>query len=212
MELFSGYYRRQEDNSVSLLLEQYVYRGLPVCLGCICAGAGSVGSRRGAEFVARLRDRFRESDLRRAVRQPEKWMMERGRELEREAVEATGSPEEVSFAGFLCIGESFLLFYRGCYGAYLCNTGLAGSAVKPIFEARQEREVFAFRFGSMEPGIGILLTVKELEKILPQSRLEDCLSVGEIRSPEQTEKRVRELGMAAERQGSSIAALLLEVR
>jgi len=224
MELLSGYYREEGDDSASLLLEQYAYGEIPFCLGCVCVGESLEGSREGGEFTGWLLGWFRRIDLKRAVRQPEKWFERKEEELRREALCRSAHMEKISMAGILCLGERFLIFQRGAYEAYLCNMEFGRSVLRPVegfYGSRREAfmcgaygnsEALWTCTGSMEPGIGILLTTEKLCEILSRDKLEECLAVGEIHSGEQTQKRVREMGMAAKRQGNTMAALLLEVR
>ena len=67
--------------------------------------------------------------------------------------------------------------------------------------------------GSMEAGIGILLASGSLYESVSWDNIRMCLAVKEIRDSDQTRRRLRELGRAAEsRGGRDLAALLLEVR
>ncbi len=65
----------------------------------------------------------------------------------------------------------------------------------------------------METNIGILLASDSFYRQISQDELENCLAVKSIISPVQAQKRIRELGRAAERRGGrDMAAILLEVR
>ena len=67
--------------------------------------------------------------------------------------------------------------------------------------------------GAMEAGIGILIASDSFYKSIPQEDMQECLAVKDIRDPGQAQRRLLELGRAAERNGGrGMAAVLVEVR
>lgn len=130
MELMTGYYRQKED-STALLLQQYVCRGVPVCLGCICGGEGREAGIAGGLFTGGLLEEFRRFRLLKAVEKREKFLgrMERRLYESRERCEAFG---DFWTAGILCIGERFLLFSEGAARIVLCNAGFGRPAMQEI--------------------------------------------------------------------------------
>lgn len=209
MEFMAGYYRQRE-GCMALLLQHYICGGVPICLGCACGGDSSGAEAAGGLFTGRLLGEFRGLSLREAVRKPERALRKMERAVYR-CRENCPAPRDFRMAGILCVGESFLLFFQGGMRILLCNTGFGRPALREIGETgKAEPEL---RRGIMETGIGILLASDSFCESLPPESLQGCLSVRDIRDPRQTQKRVRELGSAAEeRGGRNMAAILLEVR
>lgn len=130
MELMTGYYRQKED-STALLLQQYVCRGVPVCLGCICGGEGREAGIAGGLFTGRLLEEFRGFRLLKAVEKREKFLGRMERQLY-ESRKRCGAPGDFWIAGILCIGERFLLFSEGAARIVLCNAGFGRPALQEI--------------------------------------------------------------------------------
>ncbi|MDE6926824.1 MAG: hypothetical protein K2P59_16505 [Acetatifactor sp.] len=212
MELMTGYYRQKEDHT-ALLLQQYVCRGVPVCLGCICGGESREAGMAGGLFTGQLREEFCGSDLLKAVENRERFLRGMERQLCKSR-ESCGAPTDFRTAGILCVGERFLLFSQGEVKIVLCNAGFGRPALQEIMGGKgEERQRLRIQWGSMEMGIGILLASESLYRAIPQEDMENCLWVKNINDSRQTQKRVQELGRAAEkRNGKGMGALLLEVR
>lgn len=232
MELMTGYYRQKED-STALLLQQYVCRGVPVCLGCICGGEGREAGIAGGLFTGGLLEEFRGFRLLKAVEKQEKFLGRMERQLY-ESRKRCGASGDFWTAGILCIGERFLLFSEGAARIVLCNAGFGRPALQEIMgggimggsgmgtEATGgdnmgrdggERRQLQTKWGSMEMEIGILLASESLFGAVPREDMQNCLWVKNIRDSRQTQKRVQELGRAARRRNDrEMGALLLEVR
>lgn len=232
MELMTGYYRQKED-STALLLQQYVCRGVPVCLGCICGGEGREAGIAGGLFTGGLLEEFRGFRLLKAVEKREKFLGRMERQLY-ESRKRCGASGDFWTAGILCIGERFLLFSEGAARIVLCNAGFGRPALQEIMgggimggsgmgrEATGgdnmgrdggERRQLQTKWGSMEMEIGILLASESLFGAVPREDMQNCLWVKNIRDSRQTQKRVQELGRAARRRNDrEMGALLLEVR
>lgn len=210
MKFISGYYRQKEE-STSLLLQQYVCRDMPVCLGCICGGENREAGMAGGLFTGRLLKEFREYGLLKAVGKPARFL----EKMEKEICvcgDRCGLVPDFWTAGILCIGEVFLAFSMGRAGIALCNTGFGRPALCGIGEEDGEGRL-RIRRGSMETGIGILLASESFYEGIPRADLQNCLAVREICDFTQTRKRIRELGDMAERRGGrGMCALLLEVK
>lgn len=209
MEFMSGYYRQEE--STALLLQQYVCRGVPVCLGCICGGESRQAGMAGGLFTGQLLEEFRGFSLLKAVGKPSGFLKRIEKWLYR-CQESCIVPTDFWTAGILCIGESFLIFTEGEVKITLCNIGFGRPLLHEIGENDRERRM-QIQMGSMEVGIGILLASESFYRNVPRADMQNCLSVKEINDSRQTQKRIRELGgMAEKRGGRGMGALLLEFR
>lgn len=207
MKFMAGYYR-QGAESVSLLLQHYSCEDIPVCLGCICGGDSPGAGIEGGAFTGQLLREFRRLSLWKAVQRPEKFLRKMERAVYR-CRENRSAPYDFRMAGILCVGENFFIFSEGGMKILLCNTGFGRPALREIIAAEQ----MLLQWGCMEPEIGILLASESFCENIPPESLLNCLAVKDINDSRQTQKRVQELGRAAERRGGrNMAALLLEVR
>ena len=212
MELMSGFYRQNED-SLSLLLQQYVCDGVPVCLGCVCGGEMSDAGIKGGLITGWLLRQFRGLNLCEVIEKPQKFIGRFERELntcwDRHSV-----LQNFWTVGILCIGYEFLIFYEGAVQLWLCNTYLGRPDLQRIgVDDRTETHELRFHRGIMESDIGILLASESFCRQLSTKELSSCLAVKAIKDSTQTQKRIRELGSLAEKKGGrNMAALLLEIR
>ena len=214
MEFMTGYYRQNED-STALLLQQYVCQGVPVCLGCICGGESREAGIAGGLFTGRILGEFRKLSLLRAVKQPLKCLKWMERQIYKYR-QGSAIPPDFWMAGILSVEEEFLLFYEGAVKIALCNTGFGRPALHEIGGNDYMCGTGAglqMQRGIMEAGIGVLLASESFYGNIPGEDMQNCLWVKEIRDSGQAQRRLRELGRMAERQGGrQIGALLLEVR
>lgn len=211
MELMSGFYRQNED-SLSLLLQQYMCDEVPVCLGCICGGEMRETGMKGGLFTGWLLKEFRGLSLGKAVEKPEKIFNKIERKLDR-YWSSCCDLQDFWTAGVLCIGNVFLFFYKGEVQFHLYNTYFGRPALQRIGGSRAEPGELRFHRGSMEADIGILLASESFCRQFSAEELRNCLAVKDIKDSTQTQKRIRELGNSAEKKGGrNMAALLLEIR
>lgn len=212
MEFMTGYYRQKED-STALLLQQYMCRGVPVCLGCVCGGESREAGIAGGSFTGKLLEEFRKINLLGAVRRQPECMKKMERQLY-QCRESFAAPIDFWIAGLLCIGEEVLFFYEGAVRIALCNTGFGRPALQEIGKDARVRETgLQLRRGGMEAGVGILLASESFYEKIPEEDMRSCLWVKDISDPGQAQKRLQELGGMAQRQGGrQMGALFLEVR
>lgn len=212
MEFMTGYYRQKED-STALLLQQYVCRGVPVCLGCVCGGESREAGIAGGSLTGRILEEFRKLSLLRAVKKQPECLKKMERQLYK-CWESCVVPQDFWIAGLLCIGEGFLLFFEGAVKIALCNTGFGRPALHEIGGSDDaEGAGLQLQQGSMEDGIGILLASESFYGNIPREDMQSCLWVKDINDAGQTQRRLQELGRMAERRGGrQMGALLLEVR
>lgn len=212
MEFMTGYYRRKEDFT-AVLLQQYVCRSVPVCLGCICGGDSREAGIAGGSFTGRILEEFRKSSLPGAVKRRPEYLKKIGRQLCK-CRESCAVSSDFWTAGILCIGEEFLLFCEGAVKIALCNMGFGRPAMYEIGGDDQAGgKGLQLQRGSMETGIGVLLASESFYRNIPREDMRNCLWVKEINDSGQVQKRLQELGKMAERRGGrQMGALLLEVR
>lgn len=212
MEYMAGYYRQQEE-STALLLQHYIYQGIPLCLGCICGGGDSEAGMRGGRITRQLLEGFRRVSMPKAVRRPEKFLTEMERRF-MQICEDDLAANAFWLSGILCVENKFLIYSVGNVKNSLCNIGFGRPKLHEVKgTAGTGNARMQVQRGTMEAGIGILLASDSFYRQLSQDELEKCLDVKSIKDPIQTQKRIQELGCAAEmRGGRDMAAILLEVR
>lgn len=212
MKYMTGYYRQKED-STALLLQQYVCREVPVCLGCVCGGKSREAGIAGGLFTGRILEEFRKISLSRAVKRRQECLKRMEQQLYRCRQDWAAAPDFWT-AGILAIGEVFLLFHEGAVKIALCNTGFGRPALQEIGgDDPVCGKGMQLQRGSMEAGIGVLLASESFYGNIPGEDMRSCLWVKDIRDSRQVQKRLLELGRMAERQGGrQMGALLLEVR
>lgn len=121
-----------------------------------------------------------------------------------------------AWSGVLCVEHEFLLYQGGQATAYVINTRFGRSHIRPIGQTREqdnlrasvERRVLR---GRLEKGVGILLANQSFLKGITLQQLQEVLVVQELRTEEQLERRLRELGRYGARLGEEKgrAAILL---
>lgn len=212
MEYMAGYYRQQEE-STALLLQHYICQDVPLCLGCICGGESSEAGIKGGNITRRILERFRSVSMLKAVRRPEKFLTEMGQGFD-ELLDNGCDNEAFWISGILCVEDKFLMYSAGDVKNSLCNMGFGRPKLHEIKVTPETGNArLQIQKGKMETNIGILLASDSFYRQISQDELENCLAVESIISPVQAQKRIRELGRAAERRGGrDMAAILLEVR
>lgn len=221
MELLTSAYWQQGRNDSALLLQHYQYRGIPLCLVCLCAGEGEGCGRAGAYLTERLLTWFRNFSWRRLARDPENLLSKIGGQLA-EKIEKTAEEladcgllaerEMLDFAGLLCAGEHFLLVRQGSHRIYLLNRSFNRGNIQTMAAAPEESQTGIFlRQGVFESEIGLLLASESFCRQLTERELRECLQVTEIRTQAQADRHLGELGIRAEELGGKNmgAALLL---
>ncbi len=216
MEYLTTCYRRQGEGGCSLLLQQYLYRQVPVCFACLCTAEGRKAKEDCRELAQLLLDWCRSISWHGAVRKPDVWLERAGRELEdiiengaeasedkRGEAQCSGrdsfEKNAVRVTLLLGIGEE-LLILGGGQNVRLLNTSFGRGKV---------RELPGRLRGYLEPGAGILLATDGFLKNTAGESLSETLRLPEIRSPEQAKRRLREIALRRPDYEESSAAILL---
>lgn len=224
MHIFTSHYYQQGRNYSTLLLQQYQYRHMPIGLICLCYGENESQGKAGAYFTSRLLQWFRGQSLGRLVKSPENRLLILQDQL-RELVECTDaelkncslSSEEknMDLVGILCVGEDFLLFFRGHQKIYLLNRCFGHGHIR-CFSEETEKDIgcaLVLRQGILQQDVGILLAAESFCGHMTEQELKECLHVETVLSEEQAERHLRELAERGERQaGRNMAAALLLAR
>jgi len=216
MEYLTTCYRRQGEGGCSLLLQQYLYRQVPVCFACLCTAEGIQAGEDCRDLAQRLLNWCRGVSWHRAVKKPDMWLERAGRELEdiiESGAEASRNKRgEAQCRGRDCfekkavrvtlllgVGDE-LLILGGGQNVRLLNTSFGRGKV---------RELPGRLRGCLEPGAGILLATDGFLKNTAGESLGETLRLPEIRSPEQAERRLREIALRQPEYEEPSAAILL---
>lgn len=219
MRFLTAYYWQQtwngDENTSSLLLQQYVCEGVCVHFSCVCGGLDG-DDRAGGYMTEQLLWWFRGLSLKRLVRKPEKMLgkAEAGlrRVIQRADAELAGAgsadsgladirpPDagKAALAGIFCVGEEFFLFCRGEQRIYLVNTGFGRAYVKRL---GAENSGFSAQRGVLQPDVGLLFAAESFWNHVTEQMIKETLSVREVITEEQIGKHLGELGQEAQRQG-----------
>lgn len=173
----------------SLLLQQLHCGKVPMILACVSTGDYLTG---------RLLDWFYREGRRLCGK--EKWKkvqkMQESlcRVLHQTCRESKAMPD---FAGIVCVGSHYMLFYRGRQRICLINTKFLRSNVKrltgPDLNRQKSESDFCTEQGTMQTGIGILLALESFYEKITDEMLKECLERASIRSRGQLTKHLGEL-------------------
>lgn len=122
--------------------------------------------------------------------------------------------QEIGLAGLFCIGNRFWLFSRGNVGVYLLNRRFERTNCMCLSRECLQGEGMQGKVellsGLMEADIGLLLATGDFIANMTRQELQECLAVKELKIQEQANRRLQELGRAAERRGGHhMGAILL---
>ncbi len=233
MEYLTAHYWQQEDEGTTLVLQHLMYRKeqLPMVFACVCRSQGDMGE---GCFTKQLTDWFQwegrellRRDKGEVLEQTKKTFCQVFAKLEEQMTQyaRTLGREYAppSFCGILCVDKRFLLFHRGEQKIFLLNTRFERASCKELFgkERASSRELsgrgeallhgLTAACGILEPKLGILLATEGFCDKLSKQQLCECLSSKELSSPQRLQKRLKELGDEAARQGAKGQGAILVV-
>lgn len=189
MKYITAIHRQQGEGTPSLLLQQFVCRGVPVCFACLERAENEKslsqgGLRReempGREDTEKIKSWLRNFPWPRAVKKPEYWLSRARFEWESMSLREPGRML------LIAVGE-WILLLQGERGnrMYLINSSYGRGRAGLI------REDF---MGNIEPEVGILMAASDFGEGADENKLGMVFCPGELRNEEQMEKRLRELG------------------
>lgn len=210
MQYFTTHYWRSGEKNTSSLVLQQVYhkrKRMPVLLACIQKDGQKENG-----FSRELVDWFYGKGLE---------LCSKNGEGEIEATESSLSDflkQAVcgEIIGILIVGRCFIMFQQGSRGISLLNTRNHRSNYQDLSLARTDAMELCSQTGMIQRGVGILLATDSFYEGISRNMIEECLNVRELRSQNQVDKRLRELGSVAERYDKtdqkSIGAVLIVAR
>ena len=208
-DFITSVYWQREHNDSALLLQHYRYKGVPLCFSCVCAGEGEARGHAGAYLTGQLLSWFRALPLRRLAGNPEErlpgleTMLAERIERSKKELRRRGflGEEGLDFAGILCASQYFLLFREGSCQICLLNQCFDKGHFGRISERQLPEGGSFIQQGILQRGIGLLLATESFCSKLKDQELEECLHVKTVRTGEQADRHLQELGIRAEEQG-----------
>lgn len=208
MKYLTTYIMQPEEEGISLLLQQYSCRGIPVCIACLCT-CERENKEAGRKVTGQLLDWCRHFPWHKAVRRPEKWMARAEEELGEKTEKCL---KQIRYAGehrwsgevkwkiILCIGEEILILGNG-QAVYLLSMSLGRGSVRRLSGG--------FR-GISEPGAGILLTTEGAVCPAEEKELGEVLRLSELEKEEQADRHLREFAKESAEKIRAAIMLLAE--
>lgn len=224
MNLITTAYWQTGQNHSALLLQQYQYRHVPICMIALCAGCDEAQGKTGAYLTGRLLQWFRHLSFKRLARNPDGYLsaLESSlqallKQLDTELISCGLISQEtlLPLSGILCSDDHFLLFIRGKQNIYLLNKGFGQSRLQflsgELAVGQPSSNALILRQGILQQDVGLLFGTDTFCDQLTDSEIRECLYVEELQGQDQVCRRLQELGNRAETLGGRdmSAALLL---
>lgn len=225
MQYFASYYRQPDvDNATSVLLQQAYHkkRRMSVILACVSMEGDSFQAngfgnlKYGNVLLRELADWFYGTGLSLCSRSGEQGM---GMIADSFAKNLNGILRDCAeiatcqWSGVLCVGQSILVFGQGKQQIRLLNTKNHRPYCHELRLQGGGTEGLNFRMGTIQRGVGVLLATEEFYRCIPVKKIEECLNVREMKSGEQVDRRLRELGYYGEEQGGTdLGSVLIVAR
>ena len=201
MKYIITYYRTQGVGSPSLVLQQYLFREIPVCFVCVCSAENEQKRESANEFVKNLSDWSDNIDWTGLVKSADRSPFA-VRDALADVIEAANTNSLGAWLVMLCIGQSFFLFGENMYVYWLTTSYGKGKLEK----------INAPCFGQMEAGAGIFLSSENLN---PEKRMELAavsLQPEKLREEKIAGRRLKEFGQRAFDEKDPVTLLLLMLR
>lgn len=212
MQYFATHYWRSgEKNTASLVLQQAYHKRkrMPVLLACI-----QKNGREKSAFSGEAIDWFYGKCLELCNRNGEKGIKTVERAftdfLKQAIQEKACDNSEFEVAGILIVGKCFVMFQKGRQRIRLINTRNHCSFCRDIAIDGASVGGLCFQAGIIQKGVGILLTTDVFDENISCDMVQECLNVRELRTQEQVDKHLRELGSVAKKnEKNSLGAVLI---
>lgn len=194
--------KKQEENRISLLLQQVTIRKQAVLFACVCEGTNldQRGVLESGYFTEALVEWFHRDMLRILEKKWSEREVEKSLQKEVDRIlgeirlyaQKKGFQEGLRFRGILLIDNLFWMFSRGKVNGYLVNRRLNQKNIRQIDTAWEKQQV-CWEAGSIQKKVGMLLCIPQFVSFLDKAELTEVLAVEEKLTEERLQKRLQEL-------------------
>lgn len=217
MELLSACYYRHGKNAVSLLVQKYKYRQVPILFACICMGEEKDAGRAGGYMTEQILQWFRRISFKRLYQNQEKGMerleeslcetiQETDRELESSKIMT--EDKKVNLSGIFCIDDRYLILRRGSGRICLINRAFGRVHIQHMHRQKERNEIIMEQ-GILQRDIGVLFTMESFFQYITDEMIRNGLAVSEVSTEEQMDRHLKELGRESERLGRIETGIIL---
>lgn len=217
MKYLATYYWQAGNHSSSLMLQQVCYKRkrMPILLACVCSQTTNDG--RAEALVKALTDWFYQIGLPTCSKRGEKGMRIIVAALKKCIIgnlrKKVSGFEKLQIGGVLCVGNTLCFFQQGRLRIAVLNRKNQHSYSRELLLEAKCNEEMIFREATIQSGVGILLTTDNFYASICPERVEECLSMKELETQMQLEKRLQELGKLGETNGGTdMGAVLIMMK
>lgn len=203
MKYITTYFRTQGEGSPSLVLQQFLYRRVPVCLACMCLSKSKEGQDWAAVFVEEVKEWSDAADwtwiVKKMSRNPEALLTK----IKTEIMMKTGCSHmvDLEWTVLVCIDSGFLIFGERTAAYWLMTSYGRG---------RLER-ISKYGYGEIEPGAGIILASGQIEVEKEIEAIQNCLCPEGMKEEDKATNRLREFARQVSEPSDDSAMILLLV-
>lgn len=214
MNLSTAVYWQNLRNHSALLLQQYQYKGIPICLFVLCPGQNESQGKAGAYLTGQLLQWFRGQSFKRLVRNPDNYFPSLEENLEHFLGRLNGDlisgglalhSQSTPISGIFCVDDHFLLFSCGGQKIYFLNKNLGHGHVQCLTDSMENKKTAAgslnIRQGILQRKVGLLFATDTFCRRLKEQDIRECLYVDELCGEDQMQRHLRELGRRGETLG-----------
>lgn len=226
MNFITTTYWQTGQNHSALLLQQYQYRHVPICMIALCTGCDEPQGKAGAYLTGQLLQWFRRLSFKQLARKPDGYLSALKsslqvllKQLDAELTSCGLISQEafLPLSGILCSDNHFLMFTRGKQHIYLLNKGFGQSRLQflsnELTVGQPSANALILRQGLLQQDVGLLFGTNTFCDQLTDREIRECLYVEELQRQDQVGRRLQELGHRAEALGGrDMAAALLLAR
>lgn len=223
MDFLTAYYAQKGVGEVSLLLQQYEWRGRHLCFACITeAEDGKAAAYLSEQLLHWLRGQTERTmtelvkgkkDMAVLAEQLKRVVGRADEELRYSGLTEAG--KAVSFAGALCQDDSFVMIQRGKLRSYLLNTSFGKAYLQDLSGkwALPDGEDALVEYGVLQGEVGLLFATESFCELVSERKLREGMGIAGMQTESQVEKHLEELGAEGERLGGNgLAAIAVVVK
>ena len=214
MNLITAVYWQTLQNHSALLLQQYQYKSIPICLFALCPGQNKLQGKAGAYLTGQLLQWFRGQPFKRLAQNPDKYFPSLEENLEHFLGQLNGDLvsgglsshlQFIPISGIFCVDDHFLLFSCGGQRIFSLNKNLGHGHVQCLTDYMENEKTAVgslnIRQGILQRKVGLLFATDTFCRQIAEQDIRECLYVDELCGEDQVQRHLRELGRRGEALG-----------